>query len=270
MPLRLLLTSFLMLLSLAALAAPKSDLWERWSAHDPASEVEIDHMAWDIFLKKYLVNDNGLHRLRYADITDSDRKALQGYIQRLADTRISEYRREEQLAYWINLYNAATVQLILEHYPIESITRIKSGLFSSGPWDRKLLSIEGEAVSLNDIEHRILRPIWNDPLLHYTVNCASVGCPNLMRDAYTASNTWALAKTNAAAYINSPRGLRIKDGKLTVSSIYVWFRTDFGGSDERLLAHLNDHARPELLRELRSMTKIHGHDYDWTLNDAAR
>lgn len=265
---RFLLASTLMVFSLATLAAPKAELWDRWTAHVPEATTRIDHMAWDSFLKKYLVNDEGLHRMRYAAVTQDDRKALDDYIQRLSNTAISQYNRDEQLAYWINLYNATTVQLILEHYPVESITKIKSGLFSTGPWDRKLLKIEGEDVSLNDIEHRILRPIWQNPLLHYTVNCASVGCPNLLRDAYTASNAWALAKANAMAYINSPRGLQIRDGKLTVSSIYVWFKADFGGTDARVLSHVSDHAQPDLLRQLRSITKIHRHDYDWSLNDA--
>lgn len=260
--------SLLMVFSLAAMAAPKADLWARWSAHDAQSVESIDHSAWDAFLKKYVVPDGELNRIRYSKVSQADRQALDGYLVQLQNTAISRFNRDEQLAYWINLYNAATVQLIVDNYPVESITDIKSGFLSFGPWDKKLLKVEGEDITLNDIEHRILRPIWNSPLLHYTVNCASVGCPNLVTDAFTASNTWDLARSNARAYINSSRGVKIDKGKLQVSSIFIWFKTDFGGSEKSTIAHLAEFAEPDLARQLTGFGKIHGHDYDWTLNEA--
>ena len=95
-------------------------------------------------------------------------------------------------------------------------------------WKKKLLTIEGEEVSLNDIEHRILRPIWRDPRIHYAVNCASIGCPNLVSTPFTAENTEALLDQGARNYINHPRAVNISSkGKVTVSSIYSWFESDF-------------------------------------------
>ncbi len=265
---QLYLAILLMVFSLAAMAAPKSDLWERWAAYNAQSTAQIDHALWNGFLKKYLVVDGDVNWVRYGKVSKDDKKILDDYVRSLEVTTITKYNRNQQLAYWINLYNAATVKLILDNYPVESITKIKSGFLSFGPWDKQLLKVEGEHVTLNDIEHRILRPIWDSPLLHYTVNCASVGCPNLATDAYTADNVWELARDNARAYINSARGVKVEKGKLQVSSIFVWFKPDFGGSEKSTIAHIQEYAAPELAEQLATIKKITSHDYDWTLNEA--
>src|SRR5262249_41077384 len=149
-------------------------------ANDPASTAHIDHCAWSAFLQKYLVVGE-INRLRYASVTAEDRQHLGSYVDGLGSLPISRYDRREQLAYWINLYNALTVRLVLDHYPVHSIRDIdiSPGFLASGPWDKDLIAVEGERLSLNDIEHRILRPIWNDARLHYVLNCAALGCPNL-------------------------------------------------------------------------------------------
>lgn len=260
------------MISLSVLAAPKADLWDRWTRHDETSIDRIEHAVWDALLKRFIVVDEPirLHRFAYARVKPADRAVLDAYIDQLQSIAISRYRRTEQRAFWINLYNAATIQVILDHYPVESITRIdiSPGLFSNGPWGKKLLTVEGEAISLDDIEHRILRPIWKDPLIHYSVNCASVGCPNLALSAFTAENHTALVEENARAYINSPRGAVVEKGKLRASSIYVWFKTDFGGTDRAVIKHLLKYAEPKLADQLKGVGKISKDDYDWSLNDA--
>ncbi len=124
-------------------------------------------------------------------------------------------------------------------------------------------------MSLNDIEHRILRPIWRDPRLHYALNCAAIGCPNLQPTAFAAANSEALLEAAARAYVNHPRGARIEDGKLIVSSIYVWFQEDFDGDDAGVIRHLTRHAAAGLRSRLASVASIYTLDYDWVLNDAA-
>ena len=126
--------------------------------------------------------------------------------------------------------------------------------------------VEGEALSLNDVEHRILRPIWRDPRIHYAVNCASLGCPNLRHQAFTSANTETLLDEGARDYVNHPRGAFFIDGGLHVSSIFHWFRSDFGGSDRSVLEHLVQFADPALRAKLMEITSIDGHDYDWALN----
>jgi len=255
-------------------AAPKAELWERWLAHDAASSTVVDHGAWAAFLRSYLVTDDpsGVNLVRYGAVTPADRASLAAYVDRLAATRVSTLARPEQEAFWINLYNALTVRVVLEHYPVRSIRDIRLGgsfaaLLGGGPWDAKLLAVEGERVSLNDIEHRILRPIWRDNRIHYAVNCASVGCPNLAPEPYTAANTDALLDTGARAYVNHPRGVSLADGTLTLSSIYDWYRADFGGTEEGVLLHLERYAAPALAEALRGFRGPVAYRYDWDLNE---
>ena len=251
-------------------AAPSPDLWPRWQAQTPDSTRIVDHSPWEIMLKKYLVanHPSGINRFRYADVSSADRQTLGEYLGHLQQVRVSSLNRKEQKAYWVNLYNALTVQVILDHYPVKSIMDIdiSPGFFSNGPWDAKLLTIEGEKVSLNDIEHRILRPIFNDNRLHYALNCASIGCPNLQPLAFTAANTEELLEASAVAYINSPRGARLIRGKLYVSSIYKWFQVDFGGSEAGVVKHLLHYAEGDLAVALRTYNKGLRDDYDWSLN----
>lgn len=269
MPHRILAALLGFCLAGAVAAAPDAEPWPRWRAHDPTSEASIDHGAWTAFLQRYVTHDEalGLNRVRYGAVTDADRAALETYIRKLEDTAIGEYGRDEQFAFWLNLYNAVTVKLVLDAYPVNSIRDIGGGLFGRGPWDDEVTSVAGTPLTLNDIEHRILRPIWNDPLVHYGVNCASVGCPNLLTRAYTAGNVRARLRENARAYVNSPRGVRFEDGKLVVSKIYRWYREDFGGSEAGVISHLRRYAEPALSARLDAAGGIDGYAYDWSLND---
>lgn len=255
-------------------AAPSAELWERWTAHDPSSTKTIDHDAWARFLKTHLrASPDGVNRIAYAEVGDADKKLLAGYIAALEATPISRYRRDEQFAYWINLYNAVTVKVILDHYPVKSILDIKSlplgfHVFAPGPWGIKFINVSGEKLSLDDIEHRILRPIWRDPRIHYAVNCASVSCPNLRGEPYLAAKVDAQLTLAARDYVNHERGVLLNGGRLVVSSIYKWYKDDFKGSDEGVLEHLRQFAKPELASALASVRRISDDRYDWALNDA--
>jgi hypothetical protein len=262
--------AFVLLYTSLALAAPGASLWERWAAHDEASKSTIDHAAWDQFLDRYVKRGaDGINRVPYGSISGADRAKLHDYLAALQATPISKYARAEQRAYWINLYNATTVDLVVAHYPIKSIRdiSISPGWFASGPWGKKLLKVEGEELALDDIEHRILRPIWRDPRNHYAVNCASLGCPNLQPRAFTAAFMEAMLEEGARAYVNHPRGAHVRDdGLLEVSSLYKWFVSDFGG-EKGVLEHLRRYAGSELAQDLPGKTEIIDYRYDWSLND---
>jgi hypothetical protein len=251
--------------------APRAALWDVWSTHVSSSTAFVDHRDWDRLLKTYVVaGTDGINRFAYARVSPADRQALDAYIEQLMGVPITRYNRNEQLAYWINLYNALTIKVVLEYYPVPSIRDIdlSPGLLSDGPWDRKLIRIGRHTVSLNDIEHRILRPIWLDPRIHYAVNCAAIGCPNLPPEAFTAFNANSLMTRAAIDYINHPRGARVVDGKLVISKIYLWYAEDFGKTSEKIIAHLRRYARPELAAQIRADTEIEDYEYDWALNDA--
>ena len=253
-----------------SLFAPKASLWERWEAHNTSSAQTVDHSAWQRFLTSYVsVARDGVNRVAYGDVDAAGKTTLDDYIARLTAAPVADLARGEQLAYWINLYNALTVKVVLAHYPVKSIRDIdiSPGLFSDGPWDKKLVEIDGESVSLNDIEHQILRPIWRDPRIHYAVNCASIGCPNLLKTAFTAANAEQLLDIAARRFINDPRGVRQSDERVIVSSIYAWFTADFGGDVAGVIAHLKRYAEPEVATILDAAVDLED-AYDWTLNDA--
>jgi len=255
------------LFPLAAGAAPKSRLIAGWSTSDETSNKTINHKPWDKFLKKYvMMAEDGLNRVAYGKVSKADGAALKTYIAGLEATAISDYSRDQQFAFWVNLYNAKTVDLVLGDYPVSSIKKIKGGFFNAGPWDAKVVTVEGKRLSLNNIEHGILRPIWKDPRIHYVVNCAAVGCPNLARQAFTANKIDKLLDMAARDYVNTPRGVSIKGGKLTVSSIFEWYQADFGGTDKGVIAHIGKYASPALKQELSSIMRIYDDTYDWSLN----
>lgn len=254
-----------------AQAAPFGDLPERWARHDPASTRTIDHGAWQRFLLNYLrIGADGAHRVAYAEVTPEDRSELDGYIDALAAVPLAEHRREEQLAYWINLYNALVVRLVLEHYPIASILDVEGRPGGrEGPWDLELVTIDGTALSLHDIRHRILRPIWRDPRLHYALSCGAVGCPSLKPEPYRGERIDKQLTKAAMAYINDPRCIQVDEDRLMVSSIYRWYKEDFGGTDRAVISHLMAYAEPRLAMLLQDFESVSPDMFDWRLNDAS-
>lgn len=250
--------------------APSSDLWSYWEAHKPDSVRTIDHDAWDRLLAKYLiVNPSGANLFRYDDVSTNDRALLQSYLAYLQAQQISDYNKSVQFAYWVNFYNALTINVILAHYPIKSIRDIdiSPGFLADGPWGKKLAVVQGRELSLNDIEHRILRPIWRDPRIHYVVNCASIGCPDLQPNAFRAASMNADMDAAARAYVNDPRGVSVEYEWVSVSRIYDWFIEDFGGNAGHVRDHLLKYAEPELVTALRRHPQLNDVHYDWNLNE---
>lgn len=242
-----------------------------WDRMAPPPGATVDHAPWDAFLARYLTTDAaGVNRVAYGDVAAEDRTALVAYLETLQGVDIEALARDEQLAFWINLYNAQTVALVLDAYPVDSIRDITDGLLSVGPWDRKVLTIDGQALSLNDIEHRIIRPVFREPRIHYAVNCAAVGCPNLAPRAWRAEGLAAALEAAERAYVNHPRGVRVgPDGRLTLSRIYIWFREDFGTDEAAVLARLATVAEPGLGARLDGRERVDAYAYDWSLNDSA-
>jgi hypothetical protein len=257
---------------LERLALPRAELIDPfWKEHAPGSTERVDHDAWDRFLETYVSTDAaGVSRVAYGGVSAADRAALGTYLERLAAVPVERLDRPEQLAFWVNLYNARTVVLVLEHYPVISIRDIRFGLFDIGPWSEPLLEVRGRKLSLNDIEHGILRPIWQDPRIHYLLNCAALGCPNLGASAYRGAKIEQRMEAAAHAYINDPRAVHFdRDDRLIASKIYAWFEEDFGGSPAAVLAHFRCYADPELTARLVDRERIDDYAYDWSLNDAA-
>ena len=242
------------------------------------SDQSVDNTAFDQFLAKYLVPSDvnnsvtqGANLIRYQDVDAADTQALIDYIDRLQATKVSTLSRDEQLAFWINLYNAETVRVILENQPVTSIRKIQTSVLDvNGPWNDIRLNVEGTELSLGAIENEIVRPIFKDPRIHYGLNCASIGCPNLRAEAYNAENLDRALDEQTREFINNPRGAKVENGKLTVSRIFLWYENDYGEGKADIISHLNQYAAPDLKNDLAGISSISKYEYDWSLNDAAR
>ncbi|MDA7949742.1 MAG: DUF547 domain-containing protein [Hyphomicrobiaceae bacterium] len=257
------------LMFVAVQNAQSEELRDRFAPHDPASKVTVDHSAWNKLLARHLhVGEDGLNRFDYAGLKKDGLADLKKYLDRLQAVKPEKLNRNEQFAFWTNLYNAKTVDVVAAHYPVKSIRdiRLTSFLFP-GPWKEDVVKVSGADLSLDDIEHEIMRPIWRDPRIHYAVNCASVGCPNLLKEAYTGATLDTMLDRAARGYINSPRGVRFDGKDIVASSLFDWYASDFGGSSRRILVHIRKYAEPVLADRLAGATSISDYEYDWALND---
>ncbi len=260
----------------AAGAASAENPADGFSRHTPGSAIKIDYTALNGLLRRHVVTAPGApNRVAYAAWkAGPDRAALKAAIMGLEAVDPAALDRPEQFAFWANLYNAKTIDIVLDAYPVKSIKDINLGgsLFAAvtgGPWKAKVLRVSGADLGLDDIEHGILRPLFKDSRVHYAVNCASLGCPNLMPEAFTGDKLDAQLDAAARAYVNHPRGVKVSDGAARASSIYNWFEADFGAA-AGVLRHLRKYAAPDLAAKLARIEIIEGYDYDWSLNDAKK
>lgn len=253
----------------------KSKLERLWGASDESSVARIEHGPWQEILRGYLrVRESGANRFDYAGLKSNaeDSARLASYVDYLESLDPRNFTKAEQKAYWINLYNALTVKVVLGAYPVDSIRDIRKnwliGLILPGPWKDVHAQVVGEEMTLDTIENGILRPIWGDNRIHYALNCASIGCPDLLPTAFAADNTEALLDAGARAYVNDTRGVDFVDNDtIVISSLYDWYREDFGGSNEAVVKHLVQYADDELAERLRGFDGSIKYHYDWSLNE---
>jgi hypothetical protein len=239
----------------------------------------IDHSAWDVLLKKHLiVKQNGaITQVDYAAFA-KDRKSLKGYLKYLSaieESAFDQLSTDAQLAMLINLYNAATVELILTGFPeIDSIKELGS-LFRS-PWKKDIVWLFGKQISLDDLEHGLIRSQkYQDPRIHFAVNCASIGCPALRAEAFVGDRLQEQLYEQTRLFLSDRTRNRLAGGQLEVSSIFKWYREDFEkgwhGFDS-LEQFLAEYADVLGLNEQQVIDLNKGHieieflDYDWRLN----
>lgn len=220
-----------------------------------AQPVEVadppSHDAWDKLLRQYVTADG---KVNY-DGFKNDKAKLEAYLKMLdANPPQDSWSRGEKMAFWINAYNAATVKLIVDNYPLASITKLDGGK----PWDVKRVKIGSKTYSLNNIENDILRPQFKDARIHFAVNCAAQSCPPLLNRAWTASNLEGNFEKQARAFINNPKFNKISAKSAQVSNIFEWYAADFGN----LIDFLNKYATTKIA----AGTKVGYVEYDWGLN----
>jgi hypothetical protein len=237
---------------------------------------KFDHSGLDAVLKKVVKGD----RVDYAALK-ADRAGLDAYVDRLAKLTQEEYEklsRDEQMALWINAYNALTLRSIVDAYPIQGALKLNTFPRNSirqidGVWDKKH-PVAGREISLNDIENEVLRKQWHDPRIHAAINCASRSCPPLRAEAYTGAALDAQLEEQMRAFLADPTRNTIdaKAGTVEISKVFDWFGDDFGRKDDpravlRFFASHGDESWKPFLSKF-DPTAIKYKDYDWTLNSS--
>ncbi|MCG9970481.1 DUF547 domain-containing protein [Christiangramia crocea] len=217
------------------------------------SEVQLDHGAWNSLLQKY-VAENGLVNYK---AFKKDREKLDEYLKMLSDQVPDDsWSDAELLAYYINLYNAYTVDLILRNYPVKSIKDI------DGPWTNEFVRVGDANISLGALENSILRKM-NEPRIHFAINCASISCPKLMDEAYTAEKIEEQLEKATREFINSDKN-EITANSVKLSSIFDWYKGDFTEDGMTLIDYVNQYSDTRI----NSGASISFKEYDWNLNEA--
>ncbi len=230
----------------------------------PSTSMPIKHDIWDSLLKKH-VSDKG--NVNYKGFIE-DQASFDQYLDLLSNNHPNKdnWSKEEQLAYWINAYNAFTVKIVADNYPVKSIKKIGGFIpFINSVWDKQFIKIQGQKYDLNNIEHNILRTEFNEPRIHFAINCASVSCPQLRNEAYTADKIEAQLDHAAHLFINDSEKNNITPNKIKISKIFSWFQGDFTKSlgPAGVMAYISKYAETEIMRD----ATVSYMDYDWNLNE---
>ncbi|MFT5573081.1 MAG: hypothetical protein ACI9FR_002014 [Cryomorphaceae bacterium] len=251
-------------------AAPDAVRIDFWNDSEPQSTIKVNHSVWQSVLDKYLddKHPSGINRFDYLAVSQVDRALLDDYLNYLQQMEPRQLSIAEQKPFWINLYNAKTVEVVLRRLQSDSITsirQIRSGIFTPGPWKNKLLTLSRQEISLDDIEHGILRPNFNDRRIHYALNCAALGCPSLLKTAFTSENTEQLLAFAERSFLSHPRAARIQDSELVLSSLFDWYASDFAYNPNELLAYIKKFTSAETSKIFSQQPETR-FEYDWALN----
>lgn len=245
---------FTLLLSLSLTSCKVSDY--------ASDSKPIKHNIWDSLLQKH-VSEEGLVDYK-GFLQDSAR--LKRYLDLLSRNHPNDtnWSRDQRLAYWINAYNAFTVKLIIDHYPTASIKDIKNGIpFVNTVWDIKFIEIEGRTYDLNNIEHGIIRPKFEEPRIHFAVNCASISCSKLQNFAYTADELDQQLTQSTEEFLADTGKNKISKDKVVLSKLFSWYGGDFKTDGRSLIEFINQFTPTQVSSD----AEIEYMDYNWNLND---
>lgn len=220
----------------------------------------INHKQWSSLLKKYVDSKGDVNYKGFI----KDSAALNKYLKLLSDhAPDSSLTKDEKFTYWINAYNAFTVKLITQNYPLKSIKDLGSTATKNSPWDKKFFTIGGKEMTLNNIEHDILRKQFNDPRLHFAINCASFSCPKLLNSAFEANTLNKQLNARAVDFLNDTSKNIISSSNAQLSSILLWYGDDFTKTGISKIEYINKYSRNKIF----PTTKIDYLKYNWALNE---
>jgi hypothetical protein len=230
----------------------------------------FDHGTWDEILQLYA--KEGGRKFDYVGLKGEEDE-LKRYLQKIADADLPSLSANELTALFINAYNAYTVESILENLSADGTYEIDSIRDISDVFDRKSHSVGGFLLSLNNMEHNILRPFFKDPRIHFGVNCASISCPPIPLRAFRGDSVGEQLEEATRSVLTSPDYVRLEDGTIRVSKILEWYRADFvtegyRGAEKDLLSYIRKYTRNEVRQWIEShpSASVDFMEYDWSLN----
>jgi hypothetical protein len=227
----------------------------------PMDSKPVSHEQFDQLLQKHVSAEGHVNYEGFA----KDSAKFQSYLDLLssAHPNTENWSSDERKAYWINAYNAFTIDLIVRSLPVETIKDIGGAIYKVNTvWDIRFIDIQGVDYDLNNIEHQQLREHWSDPRIHFAIVCASASCPRLDNHAYFAENLDEQLDAAAVSFINDP--MRNKLGEEPeLSRIFKWFKSDFTDVSPSLIDFINQYAETKLDVD----ADVEYLEYDWSLND---
>jgi hypothetical protein len=235
----------------------------------PLKAAEPDYAEWTRILRTHYDPSKGMD---YEQLRKDDYTTLSGLVEELSGVDTSRLARNEQLAYWMNLYNIATVKLIVDHYPVDSILDLSSGLLNRHQvFDQEHVSLGGRTVSLNHIEHEMIRKGFEDPRIHFAINCAALSCPPMRQEAFTGGAVQEQLSDQTTRFLNANTKIDRRGDKATVTDTKImdWFDDDFDDWGGGVEAFLRKYLSGDTARRLEGVSRVsikHA-GYDWTLND---
>ncbi len=246
----------------SANAAPKAKEIKFWNDSEKLSQLAFDDSKWVSILETYVIKNHpsGVNRFDYQAVTDADKVKLNEFIDYMQQLDPRQLNKAWQKAYWLNLFNAALIQEVLESEPESSMREMGRGL-----WRSNRLYISMQKISLDDIEHGILRPIFNDPRVHFSLAAGTVGSASIPDVSFNGRNVEDLLESNTREFLNHDRGVMLSDRGVVLSSIFKWYVDDFGGDYESVKQFIIPYLSDSMARALSASNRAR-YNYDWSLN----
>ncbi|MDP7322163.1 MAG: DUF547 domain-containing protein [Bacteriovoracaceae bacterium] len=225
-----------------------------------AFSFDHQHQKWNDILQKYTLVKKKQVLVNYKSLLKNTSE-LNNYLTSLSEVTpktFAKFTKNQKICFWINAYNAFTVKLILDHYPVKSIKDI--GSFFSSPWSKEFISLMGKKMSLDEIEHETIRKNFSEPRIHFAVNCASVGCPSLYQEAFRANKMDEQLEVATSTFLKNRSKNYRQEKVLYLSKIFKWYSEDFGDNEKNILAFVGQYL------DVKGVSSVKYLDYDWSLN----
>ncbi len=256
--------------TVATMAAVPMKLIKFWNDVEPESLINVAHSAFKEVLTAYISDQHpsGIARFNFNAVSASDRTKLESYLDYLQLLEPRQLNEGQAKAYWVNIYNAATLKMMLDAYEddrVSSIRDARTGVFSARPWKRKLVTISQQKMSLDDIHNGVLRPMYKDHRIHFALFFFSLGGPDVSATILEGENNEEVLNALEKNYMSHYRAARLNGSELVLSGLFETYDTDFADDFDSLLQYIAQHVPEEISAAFPNISDTR-YEYDWGIN----